>query len=143
MAQTKPLPQRSIRILNWNANSIWNQLHTFKSFLKEQNIDIALINETHLKHYHTFKIPNYQIIRTDRPGLKGGTAIIIKSQLPYDNLVLPQLQTLEATGIQLYTKGKPIICRAAYIKPGAQLITNDFLLLKNLGPKILIAGDER
>lgn len=26
-------------------------------------------------------------------------------------------------------------------KPGAQFIPNDFLLLKNLGPKIIIAGD--
>ena len=141
MAQNKPRLHRTIRLTAWNANGLWAQLPTFKHFRKENNIDIALINETHLKPYYKFKIRNYQIIRTDRPGIKGGTAIIIKSHIPYENITIPKLQTIEATGIKILTKDHPLICIAAYKRPKIQIHPEDFIELNKLGPRILIAGD--
>jgi hypothetical protein len=50
----------------------------------ENSIDIALINETHLKSGTRFSHPNYLCYRLDRVGrLKGGVAVILPHTLPH------------------------------------------------------------
>lgn len=140
-ARTRANISRHLRLAFWNADGVWEQRLQLKHFLKEQKIDILLLNESHLKPRHNLKIQNYDIIRTDRDGPKGGTAIIIKSLLPYTNLQLPPLQSIEATAISLLTPGQPIHLIAAYKSPPVPIVINDLRNLGALGPRVIIGGD--
>lgn len=117
MAQNKPTIPRELRLLYWNANGLYIQHLTFKQFLHDHQIDIGLLNETHLKQYHKLKIRNYDIFRIDRLGLKGGTGILIKTHLPYEPFNLPNFQTIEACGIRLFTQTSSIALVAVYKQP--------------------------
>lgn len=141
MAQNKQPTSRSIRLALWNADGILEQRMTSQHFLREFDIDIMLVNETHLHPPVKFAIRNYQILRTDRLGPKGGTAIFSKRHLPIQQITLPILQSLEATGAQLLTPGTPIILIAAYKQPNKLLNIDDLRALSRLGPRVLIGGD--
>ena len=142
MAVTKNIINHNIRLAFFNANGIKRQKLLFIQFLKEHNIDIALLSETFLKPNVTFKIRNYTVIRTDRTtGKKGGTAVIIKSCLPYQPINLPQLETLEATAIKLLTTKEPITIISVYKSPPKELQLQDLRTLSQLNKHIIIAGD--
>lgn len=96
-----PKISRHLRLPFWNADGVFEERQDLKYFLKEQRIDILLLNESHLKAHHNFKISNYTIVRNDRSGRIGGTAIVFKNHLPVQQIALPPFQTLEATGIRL------------------------------------------
>ena len=73
---------RSLNIIAFNANGIREQTHELESLLYERNIDILLINETHLKPKDKFRLQNYFIYRNDRTdGPMGGTAICVQIQI--------------------------------------------------------------
>jgi hypothetical protein len=73
---------RPLKIVAFNANSIWRQRHELSKRLQDLHIDVALLPETHLKPHERF-IPNYHIYRTDRfPGRKGGTALQLEKAFP-------------------------------------------------------------
>ena len=56
---------KQIKICTFNANCIHNQKGELIQFLKDEQIDILLTQETFLKSKHNFKIPNYIVHRTD------------------------------------------------------------------------------
>ena len=133
---------RNLNIAYWNANGIFKQKSIFQHFIEEQQTDIALLNETHLKQYHHWTFRNYTIIRTDRQTeAKGGTAIVIRNSIPFEPVILPPLQHIEATAIKLLTPQNPIHLVAVYKKPELPLIRPDLDVLQNLGPRVLLAGD--
>lgn len=92
-----------MRLAIWTADGIWENRRLSQYFLNEQNIDILLLQESHLNQTDSWKIRNYQILRTDRPGRKGGTAIIFKNHLPVQPITPPTLQSLEVTAAKLLT----------------------------------------
>lgn len=141
MALNKPKTARHLRIAFFNADGVSTQKHLIQYFLLEQHIDILLLNESHLQPNQRWKIHNYIIIRTDRPGLKGGTAIIYKDYLSVEQLTLPALQSIEATGVKLHTPDSDIIFIAAYKAPPIPLNIDDIRKLSALGPRICITGD--
>ena len=59
-------------------------------YLRENNVDVIVLNETFLKPHMNFSLPGYDIKRNDRTwGTKGGVAFLYKSELilnkVYDN----------------------------------------------------------
>ena len=55
------------------------QISELEMVLYERDIDILLLNETHLKDKDKFRLRNYYIYRNDRKdGPLGGTAICVK-----------------------------------------------------------------
>ena len=142
MAATNKSINHNIRLAFFNANGIKRQKLFFIQFLQDNRIDIALLSETFLKPHISFKIPNYKILRNDRTeGRKGGTAVIIKSCLPFQILDLPPLETIEATAIKLLTTNDPIVIISVYKSPPKDLQLQDLKLLKQQGRRIIIAGD--
>lgn len=97
----------NLNILSINVNSIvsnvrrYNLLHT----LEKHGIDIALVNETKLKNIHKIFLKKYNIIRNDRIiGKGGGTAIIIKKEINFENIILSRqnnTKKLESTIIKI------------------------------------------
>ena len=75
-----------INILHWNAEGIQNKKAALSERLKQQDIDIACIQETHLKDNIRLNIRGYQVIRQDRiDRIKGGIMILIKNSIPFQD----------------------------------------------------------
>jgi hypothetical protein len=128
-------------ILFWNARGIRNKKTEFFNYLEANNIAIALINETHLHPSMKFKCPNYYTYRTDRhdrPG--GGTAILIKKEIKHSEILLPKLQHMEATAIQLHINSELITLVSIYNPPG-KIVEGDLDLLILTSNKVILAGD--
>jgi Exonuclease III len=58
--------RRILRLAYWNANSIRNNKMELVQFLSDQDIDICLVNETHLVPGQDFRMANYVCHRNDR-----------------------------------------------------------------------------
>jgi len=82
--RTNPLSRahNSVKIIYWNADGIRLKIPEVKLLILKDDIDVVLINETHLKthNYYLMNIPGYDLIHNERSnGAKGGTAILIKT----------------------------------------------------------------
>lgn len=133
----------SIRLCIWNANSITFRRQELIHFLHHHEIDAILISETHLRPGRLFKVPNYDIYRSDRPnGRGGGTAVLIKNSIAHHSLPTPQLQEIEATAviIETATMGHLKIV-AVYNRPAYRINSADLDSLLNTNVPTLIGGD--
>lgn len=78
----------SLLILPWNANGLHNHKNEFQLLLEENNIDIALIFETHFTPQSFVIISGYQVYHTRDPDgtAHTGSAIYIKNNISYHPL---------------------------------------------------------
>lgn len=141
MMARNPTINRHIQLAFWNADGVWEQRQELRYFLKELNIDILLLNENHLKHYHHSKLHNYTIIRSEWPGgrdwkegLQSGVTYLY-SKSPYRLFNPLKLQDFDYS-LQI----------SVYLNNNIQVIwasTNatDIQQLSCLGNIIIIAGD--
>jgi exonuclease III len=113
----------------------------FFYYLEANNIAIALVNETHLHPSMKFKCPNYYTYKTDRqdrPG--GGTAILIKKEIKHSEILLPKLQHMEATAIQLHINSELITSVSIY-NPPDKIVERYLDLLIQTSNKVILAGE--
>jgi exonuclease III len=110
---------RSLKTIAFNANGIRRQRYELSKQLQDLHIDVALLLETHLKPYERFHIPNYHFYRTDRfPERKGGTAVAVGKGIPHNDVALPPLVSVEATGVCIPIRFSEVLLAAVYISPG-------------------------
>jgi exonuclease III len=139
-----PSSPASGRLIFWNCNGVIAQKTELELLLLNEDIGIVLLNETLLGPKSKLKISQYATYRTDRTQTKrpsGGTAILIKHSIKHHEIIIPALESLEATGIQAMLDGKLTTIIAAYKSPRKKLITKDIDILLKLGKRIIIAGD--
>ncbi|GFU80864.1 probable RNA-directed DNA polymerase from transposon X-element [Trichonephila clavipes] len=100
-----------------------------RDFIDKHAPDIFLIQETHLRPEHSFKIPNYSCYRNDRthptPGW-GGTALLIKNCISHYHIPTPPQYTgVEMTLIMLTPiDHEPIQIGSTYIPPANEHFRN-------------------
>ena len=106
----------SIKIIQWNADSILTKITELSECLKVHRVDICCIQETKLRPKHrTPTIDGYSTIRKDRcEGLGGGLIMFVKEDIPYREIHIncrPD-STLEIQRIEINTKtdGKLTFC---------------------------------
>jgi ribonuclease HI len=89
-----------VTILQWNANGVRRKMLELKTFLKQNNVMIAAIQETKLSEKTEFRVPGYAIFRADRgtDHGAGGLAILIHSSITAEKLKIPPLDPANATG---------------------------------------------
>ena len=135
--------ERPVSIMAFNANGIDGQIDELEMVLHERNIDILLLNETHLKTKDKFRLKNYHIYRNDRKdGPLGGTAICVKKQIGHRVASIPKLQFIEISGILLPTSNnKEIFIGAIYKSPSKLLTTHDLDIITSISDKFILAGD--
>ena len=105
-----------LNIINWNARSLRSNIVEFVNFLRNNNINIAIITETFLDSQAKIFIPGYNVIRKDRPNRKGGgVAIIVKNNIEYSHLPDLKLEIIESVGIQIFTNFGPITFYSVYM----------------------------
>ncbi|XP_065072801.1 uncharacterized protein LOC135697134 [Ochlerotatus camptorhynchus] len=66
------MDRETIKIANWSACSIKSKIIEFVDFLNKQNIDIAVITQTHLKPEVNIYFPGFRLLRLDRTCSGGG-----------------------------------------------------------------------
>ncbi|XP_015437834.1 PREDICTED: uncharacterized protein LOC107192981 [Dufourea novaeangliae] len=92
MSQTAIL-NNEIKVAAINVNSIISNSRRLDllKFLQEYSHDALLISETKLNARYKISFKNYHVLRTDRPNAKqgGGTAIIIKRNIPFERISYP------------------------------------------------------
>lgn len=133
----------SINIINWNANGIRSRTSELLDLMASTDSSVALVCETHLQPGHQLRLTNHTVYRTDRPGGKafGGTAVIVRNTVRHEELVLPELYRLEATGVCLHTAKGPLRVIAVYSPPQALIIELDIEALLDTDQPTIIAGD--
>lgn len=103
------VPQRSLRGIHWNAEGVNSKKADLIQILNRYRIDIALTNEIMLKPQPSFRLPGYKIVRTDRNATTGGRTAIAVINIKYQQLLVPQLESMESTSIQIYIREGPLI----------------------------------
>lgn len=100
--------EATLKISNWNANGIRHKIHEFNTFLTDNFIQVACLQETMLSYNDILPShPNYFIYRNDRTvenGVRasGGVAIKVHRSLKHKLLPALNLQLLEAIGIEIF-----------------------------------------
>ena len=150
---------RNLKILQLNINGIRNKITELKLLLTEENIDVAVIQETRLHpSIKTPEIKDYASARQDRQTqtstksklVGGGLIIYVKNDIPFKNIASYLLPNIETQTIKIYlSKTKDLTITNIYIpqrNASTNLQTEDanittlFGRLTNI-PDSLIVGD--
>ena len=75
----------TIQLAIWNANGLSKHKNELQAFLRDQNIDIMLISETHFTKKNYIKFNRYNVYHTMHPDgtAHGGSAIVIKNNIKH------------------------------------------------------------
>ena len=113
----------SLRIVAWNAFGLLPRRSELMTFVTEYDVDIILLSETHLAHYHSFSLPAYACYRQDRPlrprcPPSGGTAVLVHRRISHR--LLPPLDTsiIEGCAVAVDAGGSELRVVSAYLRPG-------------------------
>jgi hypothetical protein len=131
---------RPLKIIAFNANSVWRQRYELNKQLQDLHIDVALLSEPHLKPHERFHIPNYHLNRTDRfPGRKSGTAFAVRKGIPHNHVDLPPLVPVEATGVCIPISNSEVLLASVYTSPGRAWSDADIIELLSFRRKSFFA----
>lgn len=131
-----------LKILVWNCNSLRSKTTELQHFLKNHQIDIALLNETHLTPAVKANVANYTQYRNDRrAGKGGGTAILIKNSISNEPRHTQKETKIETTGAIIHTANGNIQLNAIYCPPGKDIPEEDLNQIFNNNTPTIAAGD--
>ncbi|GIY34432.1 hypothetical protein CEXT_205101 [Caerostris extrusa] len=134
----------SLRIGCWNACGLRRQFDEVIQFVTDHDIDIFLIQETFLQPGRTPNIPNFSLYKNDRISINsrrtsGGTCIYVKKALVHYQIPTPELESTEATIINLNIGNKnQITFISIYCKTHHRFNTNDINKLLNVNRYVII-----
>lgn len=123
-----------------------NKLTSLESLILSIEPDFLALTETWLtKDIKDFEmaLPNYAILRKDRPSRGGGVAILIKRDIPF--VALPEVTGVEAVFCKLRYGLRPICVGCVYRSPSSDCDTLQSLYAYMhqhvLGAKLILLGD--
>lgn len=133
-----------LRIITWNANGLNQRARELEVFMLTNNIDIALISETHFSNKNHIKIRGYCAYWTTHPSerARGGTAILIKQNIQHYLQEEVRQPYIQATIISVQNNGAELNIGAIYCPPCHTITQQQYMNLFNkLGPRFIIGGD--
>ena len=129
-----------IKIMLWNINSLRD--FTKKNYLIQQlyenQIDIAILNETMLTHNHKLYIKNFRIYRADA-NFRKGVAILISNLLDCDAYKIIEDNEGRYLQIKLKNNYNEINISTAYVEP--ELDKRNDIIPENILNAEIFAGD--
>lgn len=134
----------NFKIAVWNANGLVNHGPEISVFLKEYEIDILLISETHFTNRSYLKLHNYIIYDTKHPdgSAHGGSAVIIRRSIKHHEACKYQTHYIQATTIVIEDSRGPISISAIYCPPRHTIKERQYTeFYATLGSKFLVGGD--
>ena len=134
----------NLHIVTWNANGLALRVNELEMFLNSNQIDIALISETHFTNKSHVRIRGFRAYWTTHPSgrAQGGSAILIKQNIQHFQLEEVREDFIQATIISLKQSGANLNIAAAYCPPAHKIEKKQFMdVFAKLGPQFVIAGD--
>ena len=131
-------------IVLWNANGLAQHKFELELFLKQQQIDVMLISETHFTDKNYLKVNGYNFYHTQHPSEKthGCTGIIIKSSIKHYELPSFQKDYLQATSLVIEDRHGTITTSAVYCPPRHSIAKENFdSLFDALDNRFIAVGD--
>ena len=113
-------------------------------FLKQQQIDVMLISETHFTDKNYLKIHGYNFYHTQHPSGKAhvGTGIITKSSIKHYELPSFQKDNFQATSVAIEDCHGTITTSVVYCPPRHSIAKKNFdSFLDALGNRFIAGGD--
>lgn len=108
----------SLRVVHWNAQSLKGKKLLLKTFLREYQVDVMLISETHLTAAMKLTLPGYITHRKDERSPQGtayrGLAILVKRNVVHQPIDFEEHATIYALGIEVQVAGNVVRLYAAY-----------------------------
>lgn len=134
---------RRLKVMHWNCQGITKlsesvQLHLF---LKENSVDILMLNETFLKPEHNLILPGYKLYRNDRINKGGGVAIAIRSSIKHTPQSSFPTKLFENTCLSIKINNSEVMFVAAYCPKYTADFLNDLKLLTSTTGDFFVLGD--
>lgn len=138
----RPRRPTSLATAYWNANGIKTRKEELIEFAQRHQLDVIMVNETHLRPADRISLPNYITYRDDRQNNRGGgTAIFIKYSIDHYLNTTPDLNHMEATSITVRTANGTLTLIAAYNRPNLLLLEEDLSVIFDGRNATILAGD--
>ncbi|KAL4096692.1 hypothetical protein QTP88_021597 [Uroleucon formosanum] len=134
----------TLTILLWNANGISNNTNELQITLKENNVDIALITESHLTSNSKFKIYGYDCLQANHPddSAHAGAALLISSKIPHSPFPPKSNQNMQLAATPVIINSIPTSIISVYFHPSCQFpAENVALYLRSLNNTYIIGAD--
>jgi ribonuclease HI len=132
-------PSKTINILQWNAEGVYNKKVPLAQLLHQEEVEIACIQETHLKNTQRFSIRGYQVFRYDREDRsKGGAAILVKNSIPARELQVNTNHQSEIHGVTVTIENQEIKIFNVYSPVDRELCLNSMDIPDS---RCLVIGD--
>lgn len=133
-----------LRIVTWNANGLNQRAQELETFLHTNNIDIALISETHFSNKSYIKITGFNSYWTTHPSerARGGSAVLIKNNIKHHQQENIRESYIQATVITIQYNGADLNIAAAYCPPRHTPTKAQFEnVFSKLGKRFIMGGD--
>ena len=131
--QIKGETKQSLRIIQWNADSITTKVLELQDRLSAEDIDICLIQETKLKKgVLDPKLEGYECIRADRKlkNAGGGLLILIKKTLVFEKLDAVAVEATESLSIKVRMDKRNWIYITNVYTPPCNSVGQDAIILR-------------
>ena len=129
---------RTLNILQWNAEGVYNKKASLTQRLHKDRIDVACIQETHLNANHKFSVRGYQATRFDREGHKGGVLILTRNTIPCSEVSVISDNQTEIIGVDIMIKDVKIRIYNLYSPADKDLTLSN---MKITDTNCIIVGD--
>lgn len=141
---SRPTLNNNFSIVQWNARSINPNKGSLEVLLYSLDIQVAVISETWLRKNYDFKINSYKAVRADRFDGRGGSMILVKNYLEFEEIKLnspsPLIQICGAR-IKLPDNAKMSII-SCYCSPGHTISTAEWIaIFENIESPVMFLGD--
>ncbi|GBN78160.1 RNA-directed DNA polymerase from mobile element jockey [Araneus ventricosus] len=124
-------------------------MNEFRLFVKKYCPDAILLQETHLRPDRKIFLANYNSYYSYRANQhpqhpSGGTAILIRNNIPHNQIIPPNLRYVEACVVAINFKNQdPITLTSIYVPPTSDtsIFTFDIEVLLQISPNQILCGD--
>ncbi|GBL87378.1 hypothetical protein AVEN_112579-1 [Araneus ventricosus] len=138
-----------LKIVFWNANGIKTKINEFRLFVNKYCPDAILLQETHLRPDRKIFLANYNSYYSYRANQhpqhpSGGAAILIRNNIPHNQIIPPNLRYVEACVVAInFKKQDPITLTSIYVSPtfDTSIFTFDIEVLLQISPNQILCGD--
>jgi len=135
----------STRILLWNANGLLPRKLELDRFLVDENIDIALISETHCtEQYSLSQSHNFRVFNAVHPSGKaqGGATVYVRKGISFTLDSTYSTEKIQLCAVRVPMGHAQISVAAAYCTPSLCTKATDFdLAFQKLSSTWIVGGD--
>lgn len=136
--------QNTIKIMAWNANGLLKHKNELEVILKQKQIDICLISETHLTNHMYASFKNYKMYCANHPqnNARGGSAVIIRKSIDHYEEEIISSEEFQAATVTININESDISVTSIYSPPKHNIKMEKYIeLFQKHNGRFVIGGD--